>query len=184
MFQSTVSRRNQILLCLALLLLAALAIVLAPKAARADDGTPIKGTFTAAFSVMPIPVGDSLCGGAQPCNKVEAHGAGYSTLGALSLSLQKTIVGPALHGSITLTAPNGDTLSAIYDGTQDAPNTNNFRNAVGTLTFTDGTGRFEGVSGTANFTAVFSRIVGTANPIQGIAFYSVEGTLSLPNGDQ
>jgi hypothetical protein len=115
---------------------------------------------------------------------LEARGSGYSTLGALSLSLEKTVVGSALHGCLTLTATNGDSLSAIYDGTQDAPDANNFRNATGTLTFNGGTGRFDGASGAANFTAAFSRIGGTANPVQGIAFYSVEGTVSLPNGDQ
>jgi hypothetical protein len=110
---------------------------------------------------------------------VEGHGAGSSTLGALSVSIEKTITGPAMHGCLTLTAPNGDTLTAIYDGTQAAPNANNFRDASGTLIFTGGTGRFEGAGGTADFTAVFSRIGGTANPIQGMAFYSVEGTLLL-----
>jgi hypothetical protein len=83
-----------------------------------------------------------------------------------------------------LTAQNGDTLTAIYDLTAGTPNANLFRDATGTLTFTGGTGRFEGASGNANVTAVFSRIGGTSNPIQGIAFYSVEGTVSLPQGDQ
>jgi len=185
MFQSIISRRNQILITLGLLVLAAVAIALAPKAVRADEGTPIEGTFTVSFSALPNTAGDSFCGGTPSGNVVEAHGAGSSTLGALSLSLEKTVVGPALHGCLTLTAPNGDSLSAIYDGTfTDAPNANNFRNAVGTLTFTGGTGRFQGASGSANFTAVFSRIGGTANPTQGIAFYSIEGTLSFPNGDQ
>ncbi len=110
---------------------------------------------------------------------MEAHGAGYSTLGALSLSLQKTIaVSGAMHGCLELTAPNGDTLSAIYDGTEGAPNANNFIvDATGTLTFTGGTGRFLGASRSARFTAVFRR----GTPV--IAFYSVEGTVS-PHGDQ
>jgi hypothetical protein len=180
MLRNAVSRRNQILISLGLLVLAAaVTAILAPKGARADEGMPIKGIFTAAFSVTPNTAGDSFCGGAPSGNAVEAHGGGNSTLGALSLSLQKTIVGTVVHGCLTLTAPNGDTLSAIYDGTQGTPNLNNFRDATGTLTFTGGTGRFGGASGSANFTAVFSRIGGTANPIQGIAFYSVEGTLSL-----
>jgi hypothetical protein len=179
MSRTLVSRRNLVLISLGLLVLAAATAVLAPKRARADEGRPIKGIFTAAFSVTPN-TGESFCGGASSGNAVEAHGGGNSTLGALSLSLQKTIVGTVMHGCLTLTAPNGDTLSAIYDGTQQGmPNANNFRDATGTLTFTGGTGRFEGASGSADFTAVFSRIGGTANPIQGIAFYSVEGALSL-----
>jgi hypothetical protein len=178
MLRNGVSRRNLILISLCLLVLAAATVVLAPKRARADEGRPIKGIFTAAFSVTPNTGGDSFCGGAPSGNAVEAHGGGDSTLGALSLSLQKTIVGTVMHGCLTLTASNGDTLSAIYDGTQGTPNANNFRDATGTLTFTGGTGRFAGASGIADFTAVFSRIGGTANPTQGIAFYSVEGALS------
>jgi hypothetical protein len=184
MFRNLVSRRNLILISLGPLVLVAMTIVPAPKRARADVGERIKGTFTAAFSVMPNTTGVSFCDGTPVGNAVEAHGGGYSTLGAFSLSLQKTIVGPAMHGYLTLTAANGDTLSATYDGTQGTPNANNFRDATGTLTFTGGTGRFEDASGSAVFTAVFSRIGGTAAPIQGIAFYSVDGTLSVQHGDQ
>lgn len=57
-------------------------------------------------------------------------------------------------------------------------NANLFRDATGTLTFTGGIGRFAGTSGNAGVTAVFSRIGGTAAPMQGIAFYSVDGALS------
>lgn len=115
---------------------------------------------------------------------VEAHGAGHSSLGDLSLSIQKTVVGPANHGCVTFTALNGDTLSAIYDLTASTPNANLFRDATGTLTFTGGTGRFQGASGSADVTAVFSRIGGTSNPMQGIAFYSVDGALSVQRDDQ
>lgn len=176
MFRNLVSGRNLVLISLGLSLLASMSFVLAPKRARADDGAPIKGTFAVAFSVMPNTTGASFCGGTPSGVVVEAHGTGYSTVGALSFSLQKTIVGPALHGCLTLTAPNGDTLTAIYDLTGGPPNVNLFRDATGTLTFTGGTGRFEGASGNANVTAVFSRLGGTAAPMQGIAFYSVDGT--------
>ena len=53
---------------------------------------------------------------------------------------------------------------------------------AGTLTFTGGTGRYRDASGSADFTAVFSRIGGTAAPVQGMAFYSVQGTVSLQHG--
>lgn len=185
MLRNLVSRRNLILISLGLLILAAVTVALAPQKALADDeGTPIKGTFTVAFSVMPNTTGVSFCGGPPLANIVEAHGSGSSTLGALSFSLQKTVGPTTLHGCLTLTTPNGDTLLAVYDGTQGAPNANNFRDGDGTLTFTGGTGRFVGASGTADFTAVFSRIGGTADPIQGIAFYSVDGTLAPPQSDQ
>jgi hypothetical protein len=184
MFRNLVSRRNLVLISSGLLLLAAMSLVLTPKRTRADEGVRIKGTFTVAFSAMPNTSGDSFCGGMPAGVTVEAHGAGHSSLGDFSFSLQKTIVGAALHGCLTLTALNGDTLTAIYDLTQGTPNADLFRDATGTLTFTGGTGRFDGASGSANVTAVFSRIGGTAAPIQGIAFYSVDGTLSVQQGDQ
>ncbi len=184
MFRNLISRRNLVLISSGLLLLAAISLVLAPKRTRADEGAHIKGTFTVAFSVMPNTSGDSFCGGTPAGVTVEAHGVGHSSLGDLSFSLQKTIVGPALHGCLTLTSLNGDTLTAIYDLTAGAPNANLFRNATGTLTFTGGTGRFEGASGSADVTAVFSRIGGTSNPMQGIAFYSVDGTVSLQQSNQ
>ena len=184
MFRNLVSRRNLILISLGLLAAAGMTVVLAPKGALADGGMPLKGNFTVAFSGMPNTTGASYCEGPALGLVVEAHGVGHSSLGDLSLSIQKTIVGPVMHGCVTLTALNGDTLTAIYDLTQDAPNANLFRDATGTLTFTGGTGRFEGASGNANVTATFSRIGGTSNPIQGIAFYSVDGTLSVQHDDQ
>ncbi len=160
------------------LALATMIVAVAPKAALAQ-GVPIKGTFTAAATVTPNTGNVAFCGGTPLDLAVEAHGAGYSTLSALSLSLQKTIaVSGAMHGCLELTAPNGDTLSAIYDGTEGAPNANNFIvDATGTLTFTGGTGRFQGASGSAHFSAVFRR----GTPV--MAFYSVEGTV-LPHGAQ
>jgi hypothetical protein len=133
---------------------------------------------------MPNTTGVSYCEGPALGVVVEAHGAGHSSLGDLSLSIQKTVVGPANHGCVTFTALNGDTLSAIYDLTASTPNANLFRDATGTLTFTGGTGRFQGASGSADVTAVFSRIGGTSNPMQGIAFYSVDGALSVQHDDQ
>lgn len=184
MFRNSVVRRKLIIISMAMLLLAAVTVVLIPKKARADEGAPFRGTFTVAFSVMPNTVGDSFCGGAPTGVSVEAHGNGHSSLGDFSLSLQKTIVGPTGHGCLTLTALNGDTLTAIYDLTAGPTNANLFRDATGTLTFTGGTGRFEGASGSADVTAVFSRIGGTSNPMQGIAFYSIDGTVSLQQSEQ
>src|SRR5262249_12226574 len=120
---------------------------------------------------------------------VEAHGHGFSTLGALGFSLHKTGNGGLYHGCVTLTAPNGDTLTATYDAAVVGDgNTNNFQLATGTLTFTGGKGRFRGASGSATFTAVFDNFYpansgGTA-PLQGMAFYLVHGKLSISRGDE
>jgi hypothetical protein len=192
MLRNSVSRRNLILISLGLLVLAAMAVVLVPKGAQADAGVPFKGTFTAAASANLNTGNVTYCGGAPLGLAVEAHGAGHSSLGALSLSLQKTIDVPGpMHGCLILTAPNGDTLNATYDGTEGGPNNNNFNAGSGTLTFTGGTGRFRDARGSAQFAAVFSStypassfIGGTDAPLQVMAFYSVEGAVSLQNGDQ
>ena len=184
MLRSAVSKRSVISISLGLLALAALAAImplaLMPRAAQAYGGVPFKGTFSVAASVTPNTGGVTYCNETAHALAVEAHGVGYSTLGALSLSLQKTIDVPGdMHGCLILTAPNGDTLNAIYDGTEGAPNANNFIvDGKGTLTFTGGTGRFRDATGIANFTAVFH----LGSPV--LAFYSVEGSVSLHDDDR
>jgi hypothetical protein len=193
MFQNPVVRRNLAFISLGLLLLVAMTVVLVPKGALADEAVPIQGTFTAAASVTPNIGGVTYCEGPLLDLAVEAHGNGYSTLGPLTFTLHKTIdsAKPAMHGCLILTAPNGDTLNAIYDGTEVPPNANNFNTGSGTLTITGGTGRFHEARGSANFTAVFSSIYpassfigGTGAPLQVMAFYSIEGTISPQNGDE
>jgi hypothetical protein len=166
------------------LALAAMCFAVASKAALAEDGAPFKASFAVAFASTPNtgtpPV--TYCGGAPLLSVVEAHGDGYSTLGPLGFSLQKTAGGGLFHGCLTLTAANGDTLTATYDATATAPtNANHFTPANGTLTFTGGTGRFSGASGSAHFTAVFAVFYPFLGaPIQGMAFYLVQGTVSVP----
>jgi hypothetical protein len=167
------------------LALAAMTFAVAPRAALADD-VPIKGSFAVTYAATPNTGNVAYCGGTPLPVAVEAHGDGYSTLGPLGFSLRKTLGGGLFHGCLTLTAPNGDTLTATYDATGGPPNANNFSSASGTLTFTGGTGRFSGASGSAHFTAVFANfyplssfVGGTPAPLQGMAFYLVEGTVSV-----
>ena len=169
------------------LALAAIAVAAGPQEMLAFD-IPIHASFAVAFSGTPNADNVAYCGGTAGPTAIEAHGNGFSTLGALAFSLQKTQAGPAFHGCLTLTAPNGDTLTATYDAQGTAPpNSNHFSPATGTLTFTGGTGRFSGASGSATFTAVFDSFypassfaggTGTA-PLQGMAFYVVEGKVSV-----
>jgi hypothetical protein len=180
---ASMANRKPVLISLGLLALAAMTVALMPKGVRADERVPIKGAFAVAASATPNTGGITYCGGRALDTAVEAHGAGYSTLGALSLSLQKTIesAGTAMHGCLTLTAPNGDNLNATYDGTEGPSNANNFNFGTGTLTFTGGTGRFRDASGSAQFTGVFGGIYGQLNPpFNVMAFYSIEGTVFLP----
>ena len=75
----------------------------------------------------------------------------------------------------------GDALYANYAGTTAGPT------GEGTLTFTGGTGRFLGATGSAKFTGFFVGLYptltvlggGTIPYIQGMAFYLVEGTVNL-----
>jgi hypothetical protein len=93
-----------------------------------------------------------------------------------------------MHGCLTLSTPDGDSLSATSDGTNDAANSNNFSTgSSGTLTFTGGTGLFKGARGKATFRAVFDSFypassfasgTGTA-ALQGMAFYLVKGKVSV-----
>ena len=166
--------------------LAAMVFAVAPQGLLAYD-VPIQGSFAVAFSSTPNIGHLTYCGGTALPIAVEAHGDGFSTLGALAFSLQKTSGGGLFHGCVTLTSPNGDTLTATYDAAGNSPNANHFSSATGQLTFTGGTGQFKGASGNATFTAVFDGFypassfaggTGTA-PLQGMAFYVVQGKVSI-----
>jgi hypothetical protein len=159
---------------------------LSPQTVLAYD-VPFQASFAVAFSGTPNTGNAIYCGGTALPIAVEAHGDGFSTVGALAFSLLKTSNGGLYHGCLTLTAPNGDTLTATYDAVGSAANANHFSPATGTLAFTGGTGRFKGASGTATFTAVFDAFYpassfasGTGNaPLQGVAFYVVQGKVSI-----
>jgi hypothetical protein len=174
----------------ALLLLAASALAILPSQALADEGMPIQGAFSATASATHNTGGVAYCGGTPLALAVEAQGNGFTSLGALSFSLLKTINVPgAMHGCLTLTTANGDTLNATYDGTEGVTDASGFRPASGTLIFTGGTGRFQGASGSAKFTAVFlgiyplsSFIGGTPAPLQVMAYYVIQGNVLL-HGD-
>jgi hypothetical protein len=175
-------------------LLASIAVMaLAGSVVAAAEGMPVQGAFAVAYT------GTANTGGASYCDQtgtvlpiaVEAHGDGFTSLGGLSFSLQKGIgFDGTLHGCLTLTAPNGDTLTAVYTGQGGATNTNNFSPAAGMIVFTGGTGRFKGAAGSAKFTATFANfypeltiLAGASAPVQGMAFYVFEGTLLFPAHD-
>jgi hypothetical protein len=172
---------------LVILALAAITFAVAQKA-PAEEGAPIRATFTVAFAGIPNTAGRSYCGGAPMAINVEAHGAGSSNFGPLTFSLHKTVdpATGAAHGCLRLIAANGDTLEAIYDLKLGPNNDHQFAlGSDGTLTFTAGTGRFHGASGGAALASVFTNFYpassflgGKPNPIQGVAVYSVDGTLS------
>jgi hypothetical protein len=187
----SVTKWGSIFTLFGLLAVAVSSLVLARSTARADGGIHIQGAFAVTATAAPNTGGVNYCGGTPLALAVEAHGSGSTSLGALSLFLQKTIDVPgAMHGCLTLTAPNGDTLNATYDGTEGGPNANGFISGSGTLTFTGGTGHFQDASGSARFEGVFlgiypasSFIGGTSAPLQVSAYYVIEGNVIPHDAD-
>jgi hypothetical protein len=193
MLRKLQSRRNILAISAGLLVLLGTAAALAPRRTRADGGLPIRANFSVAYAGTPNTTGTSFCGGPGYELNVEAHGGGPSTFGPMLFTLHKTVqaAGPLAHGCLQLSAANGETLNAIYDIDLGAENDHGFgAGSNGKLTFVGGTGRFQGASGTAALGAAFtiiypasSFIGGTSAPIQGLATYSVDGTVFLPGED-
>ena len=170
------------------LVLAAIAVALAPKAVVADPDHRVRitGTFTVA-AVSPSAV-DYCASGGTP---IEFRGLGnISRLGPLFLTVKKcaTVVDGVLTyaGTFTMTAGNGDTLDGTYAGTRvGVPNENGYGQHQGTFTFTGGTGSWSDASGVLSWTAVTSpRSVGVTTPtVNQSAFYLVRGTMLSPEED-
>lgn len=149
------------------------------------DGRPFQGSFAVAFSGTPNTAQASYCGAPLLPRAVEAHGNGYSSFGPLAFTLFKTLGPAGLHGCLTLTAPNGDILEATWVGGPGvAANANKFAPGTGAFTFTGGTGRFKNATGSGTWTAMFdpfyaasSSAVAPIVPVQGMAFYEIQGTI-------
>jgi hypothetical protein len=170
------------------IVMAAMAVALAPKAVLADDdhAVPIAGTFTLAF-VLPSAANYCASGGTP----IEFRGIGnISKLGPLFLAVKKcrTFIDgvPTFAGTFTMTARNTDTLNGTYAGARvGLPDENGYAQFQGTFTITGGTGSFSHASGVLSFTAVTSPFsVGTTAPtVDGVAFYMVQGMMSSPEKD-
>jgi hypothetical protein len=172
-------------------LVTAVSLALAPAAALADDdsGMPFQGAMVVTATGNPNTGNVAYCGGSPYALVAEAHGNGYTSLGAFAFAFMKTVdsAGP-MHGCAALTAANGDTLMATYDGTLGAADSNGFKPATGTLTITGGTGKFQNASGTVNFSAVFLGLYpgssftgGPPKPeLYFSAFYILEGNVHIP----
>jgi hypothetical protein len=173
-------------------------LILFPLAVSAQPRLPVpfQGSFAVGAEASPNSGGSSFCGGspADPL-AIEAHGTGFSTLGAFIFTLHKTVKPGATpqsnseyHGCLVLTAPNGDTLTANYDLLQP-PGASDFSNAAGTLTVTGGTGRYKGATGSLKATGQFLSLYpansffgGASSPLQVAAFYVIDGTVLLQLG--
>jgi len=196
MLRSPVSKRNVILISLVLLALAAMSLALKPRAAQANDDTPFTGTLTVQVEVITsggcAPVDGNCTTCVSPSSVfIEAQGIGNTSLGPLFVEVLKCLNfagGPfgTYAGTLTTTAPNQkDSLTWAYSGQNDTQGDfYGFQPFSGNLTITGGTGKFEGAQGSASFTATS----GPASPgpvpntsLVGMAFYSIHGTLELPD---
>ena len=198
MLRNPVSKRNAICISLVLLALGATTLALKPRAAQANEETPFKGTLT--VQVEAIPTIGGCAPGDVSCNTclsnsnfyIEAQGIGDTSLGTPFVEVLKCLNPTAgsfgtYAGTLTTTSPNGkDSLTWAYSGQNDnAGDFYGFGPFSGTLTVTGGTGKFEGASGSATFTAVAgpSSPGPTANSVVGMAFYSVQGKVELREND-
>jgi hypothetical protein len=152
----------------------------------------LQGAFSVSGEASPNTAGASFCGG-SPTDQIvaQAYGTGFSTLGAFTFTLHKTLnlATGEYRGCLVLTAPDGDTLQANYDLIQPS-STSNFNSARGNLTITGGTGRFKGATGTLKASAVFlslypanSFLVSGTAPLQVAANYVVDGNVSFADAD-
>lgn len=198
MLRNPVSKRNAIYICLALLALTATTLALKPRAAQADEGAPFKGTLTVQVEVIPTiggcapgDVNCTTCVG-NSSFYVEAQGIGDTSLGTMFGEVLKCFNPTAgsfgtYAGTLTTTAPNGkDSLTWAYSGQNDnAGDFYGFGPFSGVLTVMGGTGKFDGASGSATFTAVGGPASPgpNANSVVGMAFYSVHGSLELRDND-
>jgi len=165
-----------------------LALTLLPLATAGGLKLPLQGSFSVSAEASPNTTGSSFCGGSATDQiAIEAHGTGFSTLGAFTFTLHKTfnLNTGEYHGCLVLTAPSGDTLNANYKLIQSA-STSDFATGSGTLTITGGTGLFKGATGTLNITGVFlslypanSFLGGGKAPLPVAANYTVDGAISL-----
>ena len=175
--------RNRCVASLRLVVVAC--IVLSPRAILADDDVPIRGTFTVSY-MRPSAV--NYCGGAAGTTSIEAQGIGsIQGVGPLFITVKKCFTFSTLTyaGMVVLSSgPSGagDTLTAIYNGTQRPGDENAFGPFDGTLTVTGGTGRFRHTtSGVLSFTAVASPpSVSAVDPLKvnGTAYYLIRGKMS------
>ena len=110
--------------------------------ASADVSLPMKGTYVADGAF--VPAGD--CAGLASAHS----GGGVEThTGRYTITTLDCILGADFTGEFTKVAANGDLMIGTYTGTTTVlqPPPSLVLAVEGTLVFTGGTGRFEGVSG-------------------------------------
>ena len=150
----------------ALVVAAALALALAGPVS-AGDHVPFKGSLAGTATITPL-------GG--PIVAVEIDATGTATyLGKFMLEAPHIVDQSTLTavGTYTLTAANGDTLTADLAGTARMVEPPNVIAITETATVTGGTGRFAGATGSIQVERVFNRATGVTTG-------SFDGWISTP----
>lgn len=162
-------------------------------ASLAKKGTKqvhIKGSFQTTFQFIPLVCIDPTSGKQVNCSTPGAvpvvastpfQGTGkISHLGKSAVASSQTVdftkPTPILFGTVEFTAANGDKLYATHTGTTVFPDATGSATYSGDMTFTGGTGKFMGASGSVEFT-------GGANIPTGKGYFSLRGTLKLKKHD-
>ncbi|MBK9385289.1 MAG: hypothetical protein IPN34_10790 [Planctomycetes bacterium] len=146
----------------------ALALGLSATPATAQRFLPIEGKFTTSFVLTPTatPGVFSL--------SIDSQGIASHlglTVGSSTHTVDMTGTPTVQFGSTTYIAANGDRLFAHYSGTASAPNASGVITFSGTQTFTGGTGRFHGATGSTS-------MQGTANLATSTGEFAFSGTIS------
>jgi hypothetical protein len=150
----------------ALIAAAALALTLAGPVS-AGDQVPFKGNLAGTATITPL-------GG--PIVAVELDATGTAThLGKFRLDAPHIVDQSTLTavGTFTLTASNGDTLTADLAGTARMVEPPNVIAITETATVTGGTGRFAGATGSIQVERMFNRATGVTTG-------SLNGWISTP----
>jgi hypothetical protein len=205
MLRNLVSKRNVISISLGVLALAAMTFALRPRVAKAGEDVAFKGAFTVQAELIQslsfCAPNDNDCSSCVNNSSfyVDAQGIGDTSLGTMFIKVLKCF-NPAsapgapngsYAGTFTMTAPNRkDSVSGTYSGVNDDVGAfDSFYGwgpFSGTLRITGGTGKFDGVQGSAKFRATAGQIGAEPSPDPDwlvMAFYSVQGNLVLPGSN-
>jgi hypothetical protein len=124
---------------------------------------PLRGQFDGTVTVTPLD---------PPFGQVNVSGAGQATqLGRFTIEIPHVVnfATSTATGTMTLTAANGDTLTASFTGQAQAAGP--LVTIVETATITGGSGRFADASGSFTLSRLFDRSAGTTHG-------TLEGTIS------
>ena len=155
---------------------AALIVACLGFSASAKDHVPINGEFVTEFAfVSPPPVAQVILTGSGLVSHL-GKATCFSPDEVVDFTQQPL---PTLKGTLELTAANGDTLIGEMDCLA-VPAPDGSITFAGTLTFTGGTGRFEGATGSAELSGQGS----PTSAFGGVGWFAIDGNVSSPGASK